>query len=644
MGIIFRFAKQYVRPLWFRMTLVLLMAAITSSYMFILGFISKITVDHVLQLKPDVTEFIQGETFATRGEESGGLRDNRRFSRDPQAVRPQLELDIGPQKTKLEQLNWLWVIFFSYLFIRMFFSAMNWFYSYNISYIGQRIVFRVRLDLHQKVQKLQMSFFDRHQTGKIMSRILDDVGTLQTEVATTFVETVRNLARIILGAVVLLTINLELAFLTLLAMPLYAITYKLFQKPIAHISLEWREAYAETYGIVEERIRGIRVILSFARERGELRAFFGRAANVFRLSMRRWMWNTSLGAACTIISATATALILYWGTLAVRSGELSVGDLVFFNMSLTYLFMPLIALANINAVLQEMLVIVARVFEVLDEEILIKDRPNAVHLNQVRGRIAFQDVWFRYSENSDYVLRRLDFEVEPGTSVAVVGPSGSGKSTLLSLLMRLYEPSEGTILLDNHDLHDIKLSSLRQHVSMVPQEPVLFSGTIADNIAYGRGVATPEQVMEAAKSAELQNYVMSLPEKYEARVGERGSNLSGGQKQRLAFAMALLTNPSILILDDTTSALDAQTEAKIQNTLDRIMEGRTSFVITHRISTAMKADRILVLDNGRMAGWGRHEELLSRDGVYRQLHEQQQQQGEVDVLDMLDHEDELEPI
>jgi ABC-type multidrug transport system fused ATPase/permease subunit len=247
-----------------------------------------------------------------------------------------------------------------------------------------------------------------------------------------------------------------------------------------------------------------------------------------------------------------------------------------------------------------------------------------VSLKRIKGRILFKDVWFRYNELADNVIKGLNFEVKAGTSVAVVGPSGSGKSTLVNLLLRLYEPTEGQILLDDYDMRDIKISSIRKHVSMVPQEPVLFSGTIAENIVYGRDGSTPEQIMEAAKRAELHDFVMTLPEKYEARVEERGSNLSGGQKQRLAFAMALLTDPSILILDDTTSALDAKTEARIQVTLDKIMVGRTTFVITHRISTAMRADSILVLDTGRMDGWGKHEELLAQGGVYRDLYDQQQ--------------------
>lgn len=622
-----RFAESYVKPFWVRMMAVMLMACVTSSYSFILGYITKVTVDDVLQLKPEVVDVRDGTAF-----EKGSLlpQERDRPRRDPQLTMPWKDpLPVQVQeKTRTEKLDFLWFIFFAYLVVRFAFAAINGLYTYHIAFVGQRIVYRIRLDLHQKIQKLQMTFFDRQQTGKIMSRLLDDVQLLQSEVATTFVQTIRHVARILIGVVVLLTINVELAVVAFVALPVYLVAYKAFQKAIGVAFTRMRETYADTYGMLEERVRCIRVVLSFAKERGEYRAFYRRLVEIFRLSLKSSMLNTGLGATCSAISAIATALILYLGALKVRSGDISLGDLIYFNMSVGNLFMPLVALANVNATIQQMVVIISRVFEVLDEEVVIQDRPGAVRLEKVKGRLVFENVSFRYSEAGDHVLRNIDFRVSPGTSLAVVGPSGSGKSTLVNLLLRLYEPNEGRILLDDYDLRDIRLSSLRQHISVVPQEPVLFSGTIAENIVYGRQNATPEQVMAAAKAAELHDYVMTLSEKYESRVGERGSNLSGGQKQRLSFAMAMLTNPSILVLDDTTSALDAKTEARIQETLSRIMKGRTTFVITHRISTAMRADRILVLDNGRAVAWGHHEELVAQEGVYKDLHDQQTSQPE----------------
>lgn len=619
MNSIKRFIKAYIKPYWFRMIMVMLMAGVTSSYSFLLGFISKLTIDEVLQLKP-------AAQVATDAHMKSLIKEELHPHRDPNTALPRAwdETETKRPKTKTEKIHWLWWIFILYLVVRSLFATINWFYNYNISFVGQRIVFRIRLDLHQKIQKLQMTFFDRQQTGKIMSRILDDVGLLQSEVTTTFVETTRHVARILIGVVVLLSIDVKLAIFALLALPLYVFTYKVFQRAIATTFSRYREAYADTYGILEERVKGMRVVLSFAREKREFRQFFKRLGGIFRLGLKSNMLNVGLGATCSLVSGVASAIIFYLGALQVRSGVMTVGDLIYFNMSMGSLFQPLVALTNVNAVIQQMVVVISRVFEVLDEDVRIEDKSDALSLKKVHGRVRFQDVSFRYNEAADYVIKELDFTVDPGTSVAVVGPSGAGKSTLVSLLMRLYEPTEGKIFLDDYNIQDIRISSLRNHISMVPQEPVLFSGTIVDNIRYGREGTTAEQVMDAAKSAELHEFIMSMPEKYEARVEERGSNLSGGQKQRLAFAMALVTNPSILILDDTTSALDAKTEAKIQVTLDRIMAGRTTFVITHRISTAMRADRILVLDNGRMVGWGKHDELVDSCEVYRRLYEQQQ--------------------
>ncbi len=622
-----RFTILYIKPYWGRMLMVILMATITSSYTFLLGFISKITVDEVLQLKP------AGEVVSEAHMQSL-IQEERRPKRDPQATIPGLgkEGGITLPKTRTEKLEWLGWIFILYLVVRSFFATLNWFYTYSIAYVGQRIVFRIRLALHEKVQQLQMTFFDRQQTGRIMARIVDDVGLLQSEITTTFVETLRHVARILMGTAILFTIDVELALMAFVALPAYVVTYKVFQRPIANVFMRFREDYAEVSALLEERSKGIRLILSYARERREFRDFFRRLIGLYRLGVKQSVLSSGLGAVCSVVGGIAMGLIFYFGALQVRGGVMTVGELVYFSMSMGNLFSPLVALANVNATLQQMLVVISRVFEVLDEEVIIRDREDAKTLDKVRGRVSFRNVSFRYTEAGDYVLRDLNFVVRPGTSVAVVGPSGSGKSTLVSLLMRLYEPTEGKIILDDYDIQDIKISSLRQHLSMVPQEPVLFSGTIADNILYGQAGTSPDQVMAAAKAAELHDFIMTLPEKYEAPVEERGTNLSGGQKQRLAFAMAVVTDPSILILDDTTSALDAKTEAKIQETLDHLMEGRTTFVITHRISTAMRADRILVLDNGRMAGWGGHGDLLEECEVYRLLYEQQQKQKD-DIAD-----------
>ena len=362
-----RFIRTYIRPFWVRMLAVMLMAGVTSSYSFILGYITKVTVDDVLQLKPEVTVTQSSDG----GYGDGGLlpRQTSGPRRDPQLTMPWKDPlpEQAETKTRTEKLQFLWFIFFTYLIVRSVFAAINWFYTYHIAYVGQRIVYRIRLDLHQKIQRLQMTFFDRQQTGKIMSRLLDDVQLLQNEVATTFVQTTRHVARILIGVVVLMTINIELALMAFAALPIYLVAYKAFQKAISVAFTRMRETYADTYGMLEERVRGVRVVLSFAKERGEYRAFYRRLVQIFRLALRSSMLSTGLGATCSAISAVATAFILYQGALKIRSGDISVGDLIYFHMSVGNLFMPLVALANVNATIQQMVVIVSRVFEVLDE-------------------------------------------------------------------------------------------------------------------------------------------------------------------------------------------------------------------------------------------------------------------------------------
>ena len=429
-----RFVANYIRPFWIRVALVMVLAGITGSYFYILGFITKATVDDVLQIRPgSIEDAGAGPADPAQIRPPHGTQ-GQKIGRDPQRVLPHSWDTDRPQptRTRSEKIKWLWVVFGVYMVVRLLFAGLNWFFNYNIAFVGNRIVFRVRLDLHQKVQKLQMAFFDRKQIGKIMSRILDDVQLLQSEVTTTFVETIGHAAKILIGIVVLQLINVELAAFALLALPLYVLTYRLFQRPLSETFARMREAYADTYGTLEERVRGVRVVYSFANERAERRLFFRRLASIFRLSVRNSVLNASLRAVCAAISAAAGALILYWGALMVRDGNMTVGELIYFNMSLSNLFMPLVALTNVNVVIRQMIVVISRVFEVLDEEILIRDRPGAINLKQVRGRVVFRNVWFQYNALADAVVKDLTFSARPGTSVAVVGPSGAGKSTLLS--------------------------------------------------------------------------------------------------------------------------------------------------------------------------------------------------------------------
>lgn len=620
MELFLRLLRDYIRPYWLIMVIALVLSAISSGQFFLLGYMTKVTVDDVLQ--------ISGRDEAksrSRAEEVRPNEDKGRLQEIPphrDEARPQRNAP-PRKKTEREKIRLLILLFFAFLSVRVFFTGIQWIYSYQVTYVGQRIVFHIRRQLHEKLQNLQLTYFDRQQTGKLMSRVLDDVGVIQQNVTQVFVDLVTNVFRLLIGCLILLSLNGKLAIIAFLTLPFYAITYQTLRTRIRVVNRAIRRQIAEIYGLLEERVAGIRVIFSFARERAEALMLHRKLSKLMRQRVKNTTQNTMLTALSTFISAIGTSFVLYFGAYMVRAGSLTIGELLFFNQSLLNMFEPITALAQMNIQVQWMTIVVVRIFEILDEDIKIKDAPDAIRLDRILGRVTFQDVSLRYSGAIRDALHRVSFDILPGTAVSVVGPSGSGKSSLVNLLLRLYDPTEGRILIDGHDLRDIRLSSLRQHIGLVPQEPILFSGTIAENITYGRFDATPEQIMTSAKAAELHDFVMTLPDKYESHVGERGTNLSGGQKQRMAFAMALLTDPNILILDDSTSALDAETEAKIQKTLDRIMEGRTTFIITHRISTAMRADTIVVLDNGRVADIGTHEELIAREGIYYRMYEQQ---------------------
>ncbi|HID11204.1 MAG TPA: ABC transporter ATP-binding protein [Candidatus Latescibacteria bacterium] len=592
-----RLLRGYLLPHWTRMMLVLATAFGLSLSPYIFGFMSKIMIDKVLEIRPQIQqETLEGETSQTA----------------PPAGRPMEE-----------RMRLLWWMFLAYVLIRLTLAGLRWLYSYNITYVGQKLVFRLRQELYDKLQRIQISFFDRQQVGKIMARVFDDVDIVQYSVSHVFVQLLQNMGMLAIGVVLLMHLNIALSAIALATLPFYAVAYRLYRRKVRPINRAQRERNSEMYAVASQAISGIRVVKSFAQEPREERRFFHKAAEVTRLLIKRIVLGNTLGAASGIISVLGTQAVFYLGARKIQAGELSYGTFAQFMVYVASLFSPMVRLSNMNAMVQWVSVALKRVFNLLDEEITIKDRPGAVELEECKGHIVFDHVWLKYEGAEDCALKDITFEVSPGTIVALVGPSGSGKTSLVNLLLRLYDPSKGRIILDGHDLRDIKLSSLRRYIRMVPQEPILFSGTIAENIAYGRPGATPSQIVEAAKAAELHNFIMSLPDKYESEVEEAGANLSGGQKQRMAIAMALLTDPSVLILDDSTSALDAETEARIQQTLDRVMVGRTCFIITHRMSTARKADLILVLKDGWLIEMGSHDELMAKGGMYAQVFHQQ---------------------
>ncbi|MEI7833922.1 MAG: ABC transporter ATP-binding protein [bacterium] len=524
-------------------------------------------------------------------------------------------------------LRWTIYLFFINSGAHILVIIFTWQNSFQMTYVGQKVVFELRKALHERLQRLPLSFFDGIQTGRLLSVVVDDVETIRNSVANTLQRIVVNLINLLVGAVILLTQNWLMGLVVLAALPCYAYTFHSFRPKIRAGNIAARRATAIMYGRMEERVTGVRTVKVFGRERAEARSFTELVNNLARLMMHLVRMGSWQNVIATTISAVATGFVLLFGMLQVQSGVMTIGHALFFYISAGVVFQPAMVFGDLAVEFQRISVIMRRVFDVLEEDPEPLDRPDAVAVPDARGEIAFQDVTFTYPGDEHPTLNDITVTVPAGKQVAIMGPSGAGKSSLLYLLMRFYDPDSGTISIDGTDLRDTKILSLRDRITLVMQEPVIFSGTVAENIRYGRLDAEMKEVYRAAKDADLHEFIMSLPDGYDTVVGERGMSLSGGQRQRLALAASLLSRPSVLLLDDTTSALDPVTETRVRATLNRLMAGRTCFVVTHRVSTTMASDLVLVLEDGRLTQYGTPTDLLTQDGLFRRVYEQQQNES-----------------
>jgi len=400
------------------------------------------------------------------------------------------------------------------------------------------------------------------------------------------------------------------------------LSYLFFLKKIRETSNEQRRLYDEMLGTLAEKISGIAVVKAFVREDHERKVFMGKVREKFAVDMQQVHLNRRLGLVSAVVSALGTGAVYSYGGWLVQHGDMTTGKLVAMTFYIGFVFNPAVRVADFNTAMQWAVSAMDRVFETLDTRPDIEDKPDALPLPVLSGRVLFDNVSFGYVDGQP-IIKNLKLDVKAGEIVALVGHSGAGKSTLMNLLMRFYDPTGGHVRVDGFDLEDVRLESLRRQVSMVAQENVLFSVTLLENIKYGNRDATDAQAIASSKAADLHEFVMSLPDGYQTMIGEDGIKLSGGQKQRLALARALVTDPRILILDDVTSALDGETEARVQDALNEVMKGRTTFIIAHRLSSVVHADRIVVLEDGMIEAIGTHDELSNRPGIYKDLYEEQ---------------------
>ena len=486
-------------------------------------------------------------------------------------------------------------------------------------FVGNRIVYDVRRRVFRHLQKLSLRYYESNPHGRIMARVLYDVEAVQSVLSGGIVEIVSNIVTVIVIIIVLFTMNWKLGIFAVGVLPLYVVNFLFFRGRIRHAAADAREQYSEIYSTLSESVSGIKIIMSFARENAEARRFVNECRQSIRLNLTTGRWQNILGIGAGLLTTVANvAVLLIGGHEVLIKGTMTMGQLIAFRTYLMMLYTPIIALVTVNDTINTVMTAVERIFETLDQVPDVAVRRDALRLGRVEGRVEFDKLSFGY-EPGELVLEDINFVAEPGTSTALVGPSGSGKTTLIHFIPRFYDPTGGRILLDGHDLRDVTLTSLRLNIGMVMQESFLFSGTLRENIKYGRPEANDEEVVQASMAANCHDFIMEFPDGYETLVGERGTRLSGGQRQRISIARALLRNPRILILDEATSALDSESEAQIQEALDRLMKGRTTFTIAHRLSTVMEADTILVLEDGKIVERGKHAELATAGGLYAHL-------------------------
>lgn len=493
--------------------------------------------------------------------------------------------------------------------------------EYYIKTAGQLAIQRIRNHLFEHIMEMSMRFYGRTPSGVLMSKVMNDVGTMQSSTAEVLVGVMRDAVSLVVLIGVAFYTDWKMATIAFLSLPLAAFPAARIGRAIKHHSRTGQGAIGELNSVLEQTFSGIKVIKAFGTEAQESRRF-ARENGRFLSSVRKVIKYDAMSSPfIEILTGFGVAAIVWYGMQRTISGEMTQGQLFSVVAAIMLMYAPFKRLTKLNNYLQQALSAAERVFTILDEKPEIVDSVDCIDLGRSRGEVVFDAVTFAYDH--DPVLINFSLQVKPGEVVAFVGPSGAGKTTLVGLLSRFYDPTSGRILLDGHDLRQISLASLRRNVALVDQETFLFNDTIANNLRYGLPEASEEQVREAARLAYADDFIQQLPEGYDTVVGQRGLRVSGGQRQRLCIARALLQNTPVLILDEATSALDTESEAIVQSALANLMQDRTTFVIAHRLSTIMRADRIVVLDRGRIVEQGRHEELLQHGGLYQKLYNMQ---------------------
>jgi ATP-binding cassette subfamily B protein len=507
-------------------------------------------------------------------------------------------------------------------------AIINYIIRYCTALYSQRGSYEMRKELYNSLLEQSFSFYDKQRTGQLMARAAGDIDQIQRFYDFGVRQFVSTALLVVLVIWTLLSMNLTLTLLTLATLPFVTLTMLEFGRRSFPVTQTMRQQYGDITSVFQENLMGIRVVRGFAQEDQEKRKIAGELDDYFNSHLLTAKYRAFYLPLATFISSIGFALILWYGGNLVMAGALSLGSLVAFYFYVFRVSQPVRMLGAISNLLLRANAASDRVFEIVDAKAAVEDKPDAVEVNELEGHVQFLDMSFGYDEKN-LVLKNINLDVKPGMNVAILGATGSGKSSIISLIPRFYDVTSGSIMIDGRDIRDYKVKSLRRHIGIVRQDPFIFITTFKENIGYGVEDPEMQDIEAAAKSAKIHDYIMSTPKGYDTEIGERGVTISGGQKQRIAIARALLKNPKILILDDSTSSVDTQTEHEIQQALDALLENRTTFIITQRLSSIKKANYIVVLDNGEIVEEGTHEELLVRNGVYRRLYETQISGGQM---------------
>ncbi|MBX3086211.1 MAG: ABC transporter ATP-binding protein [Anaerolineae bacterium] len=507
------------------------------------------------------------------------------------------------------------------------FAAMRGIFSFVQSYMAEQTsqgtAFDFRNEIFAKIQRLSFSYHDRNQTGQLMIRATDDVEKVRLFIAQGLVLTAQAFLLLIVTLIILFATNWQLTLVVLPILPIALVLFMVFGAVSQPLFIQLQIRLSKLNTILQENLAGIKVVKAFAREDHEQKRFNSAAVDLLNQGLRVSATFSFLFPLIFLMMTLGQAVLFYASGDQILRGAVTLGEYQKFSLYTIYVFFPLGQLGFIISLMAQASASADRIFEILDTKNEVTDKPNAVELKQIQGHVEFKDVTFKYFESGEPVLSHVSFEAVPGQTIALLGATGSGKTTIINLIPRFYDVSEGQVLIDSKDVRDVTIDSLRSQIGIVLQETNLFSGTIRDNIAFGRPDATDEEVFAAAKAAAAHDFIMTFPQGYDTPVGERGTTLSGGQKQRIAIARALILDPRLLILDDSTSSVDLITEYRIQKALDNLMKGRTSFVIAQRISTVLNADQIIVLDKGKIVARGKHAELMETSPIYAEIYTSQ---------------------